>query len=79
VAGFDTWAHKIMNSEDNEEWDVHQRVTTSYKVTREHIEFILLYLQNQLSSCCCPPFSWHYIIIITKNVEVCFFTPPPPT
>lgn len=57
-----------MNSEDNEEWDIHQRVTTSSKVIQDHTELILLYLQNQLSSCCCPLFSWHYKIIITKNI-----------
>lgn len=31
-----------MNSEDNEEWDIHHRVTTSHKVIQEHVEFILL-------------------------------------
>lgn len=66
----------IMNSEDNEDWDIHQRVTTTYKVIQEHIEFTLLYLQNQLSSCCCPPFSWQDTIIVTKNVKVHF--PPRP-
>lgn len=30
-----------MNSAGNEEWDIHQRVTASYKVIQEHIEFNL--------------------------------------
>lgn len=49
-----------MNSEENEEWNIHQRLTTSYKVIQGHVEFMLLYLQNHLSSCYCHFFSWQY-------------------
>lgn len=61
-----------MNSEDNEEWDIHQRLTTPHKVIQEHIEFILLCLQNQLNCCCCPLFSCHFTIIIPRMYRYIF-------